>query len=236
MKSLNIESFVTKETDIEINQYKILSGLKEYRTEFNLNCLYPSLSELVYLTSQLEEAIERKGNLSLPLPKGIKSKGKDKNLIVEIIEQTNEKKEFFYELMEWSLPKIKSLIDEAYVLYNFVYDNMTIEEVGTKPILNNEGYLFVPDKQHSILQIHRYECSTYSSGETPFHSLKTRFVQTVPGLNFASESEIVKIELVKRYHDKPNIAAYLCNTELDFPFHETIFPVAKRKLLDCITE
>ncbi len=236
MKCLTIDSFVAKENDIELNQYKILSGLKEYRAEFNSNRLYPALSELVYLSSQLEEILDRKSGLGLPLPKGIKNSGKDKNVFVEIIAQAKEHKEYFYDLIEWAVPIIKGLIDEAYILYNFVDENMTIEEVGVRPALKNEGYLMVPDVRHSLLQIHRYECSTYSSGETPFHSLKTRFVQTMPQLNFSSESEFVKIELVKKYRDKPSIATYLCNTDLDFPFNETVFPVAKRKLLDYITD
>ncbi len=236
MKCLTIDSFVAKETDIELNQYKILSGLKEYRAEFNKNRLYPALSELVYLSSQLEEILERKGGIGLPLPKGIKNSHNEKNVFVELIDQAKEHKEYLFDLIDWSIPVIKSLIDEAYLVYNFVDENMTIEEVGISPILKNEGYILVSDAQHSVLHIHRYECSSYSSGETPFHSLKTRFVQTAPPLNFSSESEFVKIELVKKYRDKPNIATYLCNTELDFPFSETIFPVAKRKLLDFITD
>ena len=236
MKCLTIESFTAKETDIELNQYKILAGLKEYRAEFNKNRLYPALSELVYLSSQLEEILERKGGVGLPLPKGIKNSHKEKNVFVEVIDQAKEQKEYFKDLIEWAIPVIKSLIDEAYMIYNFVDENMTIEEVGIRPILKNEGYILVPDNVHSILQVHRYECSTYSSGDMPFHSLKTRFIQTYPQLNFSTESEFVKIDLVKKYRDRPNIAAYLCNTELDFPFQETIFPVAKRKLLDYITD
>ena len=236
MKCLTIESFIAKETDIELSQYKILSGLKEYRTVFNKNQLYPALSELVYLSSQLEEILERKGSLGLPLPKGIKNSHKEKNVFIEVIDQAKDHKEYFFDLIEWAIPVIKSLIDEAYLLYNFVDENMTIEEVGIKPIFKNEGYILVPDVSHSVLQIHRFECSTYSSGETPFHSLKTRFVQNAPPLNFSSESEFVKLELVKKYRNKPNIAAYLCDTDLDFPFNETIFPVAKRKLLDYITD
>ncbi len=236
MKYLNIDSFVSKEDDIELNQYKILSGLKDYRSEFNKNRLYPALSELVYLSSQLEEILERKSSPGLPLPKGIKNSRNDKNVFVEVITQAKEQKEYFFELIEWALPVIKGMIDEAYILYNFVDENMEIEEVGVRPVLKNEGYILVPDVQHALLQIHRYECSTYSSGETPFHSLKTRFIQTAPALNFSSESEFVKIELVKKYRDRPNIAAYLCNNDLDFPFNETVFPVAKRKLLDYITD
>ncbi|MCL5029719.1 MAG: hypothetical protein M1480_11970 [Bacteroidetes bacterium] len=232
MKTLNLDSFISKETDIEKNQYKILSGLKEYRLEFNLNKLYPSLSELVYLSSQLEEIFDRKGNISIPLPKGIKGKTKDKNIFIEIVEQQKDQKDYLYDLINWAIPLIKNLIDEAYILYNFVEDNMEIIEVGVKPVFKNEGYLLVPDNIQNVLKIYRYESSIYSSEVRPFHSLKTSFIQNSKQLNFSGAEEFVKLELIKKYKDKPNIATYLCNTELDFPFDETVFPIAKRKLLD----
>ena len=235
LKSLNLDSFVSKETDIEKNQYKILSGLKEYRLEFKQNKLYPSLSELVYLSSQLEDISDRKGTISIPLPKGIKSKSKDKNIFIEIVEQQKDQKEYLFDLINWAIPLIKNLIDEAYILYNFVEENMEIIEVGIRPVFKNEGYLLVPNNNQNVLKIFRYESSIYSSEARPFHSLKTRFVQNSKQLNFAGAEEFVKLELIKKYNEKPNIATYLCNTELDLPFDETIFPIAKRKLLDYLS-
>ncbi len=235
MKSLNLDSFISKETDIEKNQYRILSGLKEFRLEFNLNKLYPSLSELVYLSSQLEEVSDRKGNFNIPLPKGIKGKSKDKNIFIEIVDQQNIQKDYLFDLINWTIPLIKNLIDEAYILYNFVEDNMEIIEVGVRPVFKNEGYLLVPDHSNNILKIFRFENSIYSSDARPFHSLKTHFIQNSKPLNFSGAEEFVKLELIKKYNEKPNVATYLCNTELDFPFDETIFPIAKRKLLDYLS-
>lgn len=237
MKQLCLDSFSSKEADIEINQYKILSGLKNYRAEFNKNRLYPYLAELVYLTSQLEEILGKKGLINLPLPKGIKNGVKDKNVFVEIVDKPPvETKEYLFDLIEWALPKIKEVIEEAYIFYNFVEENMTIHEVGTKPILKNDGYLFVTDSAHTVLQIHRYEYSVYSSNAKPFSSLKTSFVEIADALTFEGEEEIVKVNLVKKYKDKPNIAAYICKCEFDFPFDQTIFPIAKRKLLNYLAE
>ena len=236
MKQLNLDSFSSKDADIELNQYKILSGLKNYRAEFNRNRLYPYLAELVYLSSQLEEILGRKGLVSIPLPKGIKNSDKEKNVFVEIVDKPVEVKEYYYDLIEWALPKIKEVIEEAYIFYNFVEESMLIHEVGTQPVYRNDGYLFVPDRSHTVLQIHRYEYSVYSSNAKPYSSLKTSFVEIADELNFDGEEEIVKINLVKKYKEKPNIATYLCTSEFDFPFDQTIFPIAKRKLLNHLAE
>ncbi len=235
LKSLNLDSFISRETDIEKNQYRILSGLKEFRLEFNTNKLYPSLSELVYLSSQLEEITDRRGNLSIPLPKGIKGKKHDKNVFIEMVEQQNTQKDYLIDLINWTLPLIKDLIEEAYILYNYVEKNMEIIEVGIKPIFRNEGFLLVPNNSQKVLNIYRYQSSIYSSDVRPFQTLKTNFIQNSKPLNFSGAEEFVKLELIKKFSEKPSIATYLCNTELDFPFEETIFPIAKRKLLDYLS-
>jgi hypothetical protein len=61
-------------------------------------------------------------------------------------------------------------------------------------------------------------------------------VEIADALNFDGEEEIVKVNLVKRYNEKPNIAAYICQSDFDFPFDQTIFPIAKRKLLNYLNK
>jgi hypothetical protein len=213
-----------------------LAGLKAYRHEFNKNRLYPHLAELVYLSSQLEEILDKKGNVSLPLPKGIKNHRDSKNIIIEIVDKPSDTKDYFYDLIDWALPQIKELIDEAYILYNFIEENMSIYEVGNKPLLKNDGFLFVSDCNNKVLQIHRYEYSIYSSTSKPFNSLKTTFLQIADALNFDGEEEIVKINMVRKYKEKQNIATYFCKCDFNFPFDQTIFPIAKRKLLNFLAE
>lgn len=238
MKQLQLDSFISSNSDIEFNQYKILSGLKEFRKEFNRNKIYPSLAELVYLSSQLEDILHKKNNnLSIPLPKGIKgAKNKDKNIIVEIIDSKSEHSEYFYELIEWSIPRIKNLIDEAYILYDFVEKHIEIEEVGIAPMNKDEGFLLIPDNSLDLIQVYKYECSIYSPGNKPYRSLKTNFVTATQNLSFYGSPEFLKLELIKKYKEKPNFATYICKIEVDFPFNETIFPIAKRKLLAFISE
>ena len=232
MKRLSLQTFIPKEQDLEINQYKVLAGIRTYRAEFLKNKLYPSLAELVYLSSQLEEILNRKTGSSFPLPKGIKGySSKDKNIIVEIIEQSKERPEYLFSLIEWALPQIKEVIDEAYVLYDFVEHNMRITKVGVASRNKLEGYLMVPDNAASLLYIHRYDCIVYSTESKPFHSLKTTFVQTAKQLFYPGSAESIKLEIIKKYREHPGIATFLCEIDMELPYMETVFPIAKRKLL-----
>jgi hypothetical protein len=233
MKQLQVDSFKCSNSDIEFNQYKILAGLKEYRTEFNKNKIYPALAELVYLSSQLEEILNKKNNsLSIPLPKNIKGKNiNDKNVFVEVISQTAEKNDYFYELIEWALPQIKDLISEAYIIYDFVDKNLKIESVGNNNLNDHLGYLIIPDNSIDLLQVFKYDCVAYTNDSQPYRSLKTSFLTTIKNLNYYGSIEMVKKELLRNYKENPEIATYFCDTDLDFSFNDTIYPIAKRKLL-----
>jgi exonuclease V gamma subunit len=43
--------------------------------------------------------------------------------------------------------------------------------------------------------------------------------------------QAIKLDLVEERRDLPNPATYFFETQLDFPFEETMLPVAKRKLM-----
>ncbi len=236
MKSLTLDSFISSEEDIEINQYRILSGLKEYTREFHRNKLYPSLSELVFLSSQLEEILHKKSSVKLSLPKGIKGGISQKNVFVEIVDENTEGKNYHFDLIDWAIPIFKDLIHEAYILYDFIDESIKIKDVGVSSLYLDEGYMFVQDNENSKLQIYQYECSDYSSNSKPFYSLKTKFIESANLAKYPGQAEYLKSALIQKYNLQSNISVFHCTTELDFPYNESIFPVAKRKLLGYLTD
>ena len=56
------------------------------------------------------------------------------------------------------------------------------------------------------------------------------FAQAMEGTGLTQKLFAV-LELIEANRDLPNPATYLFETDLDFPFNETILPVAKRKFL-----
>ncbi len=234
MKQLQKDSFITADTDIEFNQYRILSGLKEYRSEFNKNKIYPSLTELVYLASQLDGILTKRNN---PLPKSITGKNiNDKNVVVEIISPPVEKADYFYELIEWALPLIRNLIDEAYIIYEFVDDNLTIEQVGYSTSSNDTGYLIIKDNAVDLLNVYRYNCINYPNNRYTYNSLIANFLMSIKEPLYSRNMQYIKMKIVDKYNETPDIPTFFCSTELNFPFSETIFPIAKRKLLSYLFE
>lgn len=232
MENLKLETFLSAEKDWEINQYKVLGGIKEFQSEFNKKKIYPSLSELISLYSVLQEILDNETILNGKFPKQIVNYDlKNKKIIYETLEKVNEEEKFLFSLIEWALPLIKNAIEEAAVLFEFVEKNIEIEEIGILPLYKDEGYFIIPDNTNQKLLIHRFQCTLFSSNSEKYRTLKTTFIEEMQKEIIEKSPESIKLDLIKKFKDLPNPATYFCETELDFPFNETIFPVAKRKLM-----
>jgi hypothetical protein len=223
--------------DLEINQYRILGGIKELYCDFDKKKIYPSLASLIALKSSLEQIREERKSLTVKFPKQISGFDiKQKKILFTIQEPSENNKSIdqVFELIDWALPHIKEAIDEGIVLFDFVEKNIVLEQVGILPIYKDEGYFIVNDNTACELQVHRYESSLFSSGKEKYRALKTEFVKSEKQEIIRVSPETIKHQLIKERQDLPNPATFICDTDLDFPFAETIFPVAKRKLMTAI--
>ena len=234
MERISIKSFFSPETDWELNQYRILGGIKEVCTDFDKKKIYPALAVLIKLKNSLDQIKEERNNLNDKFPRQIKGFDiKEQKIIYETLGDLkhNENIEVIFTLIDWALPYINEAIDEGIVLFDFVDENILLEQVGIMPMYKDEGYFLITDNIAFALQVHRYECSLFSSGKDKYRALKTEFVRSERQEIIRRSPESIKHELIKERKDLPNPATFLCDSDLDFPFVETIFPVAKRKLI-----
>jgi len=237
MERISIESFFTSETDLETNQYRILGGLRKVCGDFDKKKIYPSLAALIELRQTIYKIKEETNNLSNKFPKQIK--GFDVNAQKIIYESAgdvnhNNSVEELFNLIDWALPYIEEAIDEGIILFDFVDENISLDQVGVLPIYKDEGYFMVTDNTAFELQVHRYESTLFSSGNENYRSLKTEFVKSEQQVIIRRSPESIKHELIKERKDLPNPATFMFDSDLDFPFAETIFPVVKRKLISHI--
>ncbi len=234
MEQISIKSFFSQETDWELNQYRILGGIKEVCTDFDKKKIYPALAKLIKIKTSLDQIKEERNNLNGKFPRQIKGFDiKEQKIIFESLGDFNHNDniEVIFTLIEWALPYINEAIDEGIVLFDFVDKNIMLEQVGIMPMYKDEGYFLITDNIAFELQVHRYECSLFSSGNDKYRALKTEFVKSERQEIIRRSPESIKHELIKERKDLPNPATFLCDSDLDFPFEETIFPVAKRKLI-----
>jgi hypothetical protein len=237
MERISIESFFTSETDLETNQYRILGGIRGVCNDFTKKKIYPSLATLIELKKSIDKIKDERNNLNEKFPKQIKGFDiKTQKIIYESAGDVNHNNsvEEIFNLIDWALPYIEEAIDEGIILFDFVDKNISLDQVGVMPMYKDEGYFMVTDNSAFELQVHRYESTLFSSGSENYRSLKTEFVKSERQIIIRKSPESIKQELIKERKDLPNPATFMFDSDLDFPFTETIFPVVKRKLISHI--
>lgn len=232
MSGLDLNLFLQAGADFERTQYRVLDALQQMRRAFSQNIVYPHLGALIGLYGTLNNIVGNLGRLRDALPGQIESIDPETyRLIRQKPELRNDGLVSVEELIRWALPLMQDAIEEGRTIFEFVEENLHMEEVGILPAYVEEGYLIMPDRPHQQLHILRYTLSVFTSADEKYRSLKTAYVKSLPRQDVYPSPRSIKLDLVAEEPDLPNPATYFFATDLDFPFEATVLPVAKRKLM-----
>lgn len=233
MKPLPLDIFLQAANDLELSKYKFLAAIKDAGEFLHKNRLYPDLAELINIYSLLNDLINKKAALIDQLP--AKLSGFDlenKKAIYEKNELSEDKSKIVFDFINWTMPKIKEVIDEGKAIFDFIDKNMKVKEIGILPIYKKEGYFIIPDNEENTLLIYRYEMTLLPAEDEQYHTLKTKLIEAIESCDTNEvKPEDIKIDLIKRFPELPNPAVYNIYIDIDFPFIETVLPIAKRKLI-----
>ena len=214
--------------DFEYKKYVLLAYLKSVKHSFDRVELYPFLADLVFHYRNLVAVKENKTLIRESFPREISLE--DFNRLElrykELVEDDAVMTEL-EDIINFSLPQIKSFLQEGSVIYEYVESQCEISPIGVTPLYANEGYLFVtlpPEKETSI---YRYQVSIFEDSQNQLRSLNTELIERVEKHPLHTY-ERLKLELVRRFTNMPNPATYLILAKVRFPFSETLMPVAKR--------
>ena len=232
MLELNLESFLSPIEDKELNQYKILAQLKNYSELFRKNKLYPSFAQLNQINNLLISLLSKHPILSVP---GSNRKTSSvKKAGINILNESSENEDTS-DIIKWAKPLVESLMTEGQAIYEFVHSNIRIESIKPEPSYKDEGYLIIPDYKNLQLLLIEYQSSLFDSNNKPVRSLKTKLLTQINiGRNDTSITEL-GVNLINKYGTLVNPAVFICKTDLDLPFKETLFPIIKSKLLSVLT-
>ncbi len=234
---LTLNLFTKVQDDFEKRQYIILAELKKISEEFQYYKVYPHLSKLVELRNTLRDVIARLSDLRSKFPKRVRK--------IDWVNRTIEHEVVFVDgtdlsavenLIGWALPEIERVIHEGVTIHEYVENELSVEHVGILPNYRDEGYFFVPDNRAQKLKLFRFELSIFKSSEDEYRSLKTRYLKALKQGIVQLSPGSIKLDLIREVKELPNPATYAFDTALDFPFNQTILPVAKRKLMLAISD
>lgn len=222
--------------DFEYKKYVLLAYLKTVKSSFDRVELYPFMSDLVFHYRNLMAVKENKALIRESFPKEI-SLEEFKKLELsyrQMIEDDAVMSEL-ESIIEFAIPRIKNSLQEGSAIYEYVESQCEIAPVGVTPLYANEGYLFVTQPPQKETNVYRYQVSIFEDSQEQLRSLNTQFIENVERKPFYSY-ENMKLDLIRKYKDLPNPAAFLLSSKMKFPFSETLMPVAKRLFVKHISQ
>ena len=115
-------------------------------------------------------------------------------------------------------------------MYDWVDDQLNLDIVGILPVYQREGYLFIHAEGSFDYQVYRYKLSRIQRMGEAFRALKFNHLQSGVLKPFETFNQL-KAKLTKQFKDLPTPAVWLASAKFQLPFHETLLPMAKRKLM-----
>lgn len=222
--------------DFEYKKYLLLAYLQTVKKSFGRVELYPFLADLVFHYRNLLDVKENKTLIRESFPKEISiEEFKKLELSYRELVQDDSIMSELESIIEFAIPHIKDSLQEGSVIYEYVESQCEISPIGLTPLYANEGYLFVTQPPEKETVVYRYQVSIFEGSKEQLRSLNTQFIESV-SKNPLNTYERIKLDLIKRYKDLPNPAAFLVLSKMKFPMSETLMPVAKRLFVKHISQ
>jgi hypothetical protein len=222
--------------DFEYKKYLLLAYLQTVKKSFGKVELYPFLADLVFHYRNLVAVKENKTLIRESFPKELSLEEFNRlELSYKELVEDDAIMSQLESIIEFAIPQIKDSLQEGSVIYEYVESQCEISPVGVTPLYANEGYLFVTQPPEKETKVYRYQVSIFEDSKEQLRSLNTQFIENVDK-NPLCTYERIKLDLIKRYKDLPNPAAFLLLSKMKFPFTETLMPVAKRLFVKHISQ
>lgn len=222
--------------DFEYKKYVLLAYLKDIQANFQNLLLYPFLGDLLYHYKNLNQLKENKKLIFDHFPKRLSKADFEKlELIYQDLVEDDIVMQEIEDIIAFALPKLKNSLNEGKDLYEYVEKSLSIEPIGISPLDTTSGYIFIHSEDFKDVVIFEYQLSIFQNAEENYRGLNTRFIKKA-SKSITNTFESIKIQLLKSNRDMPNPSTYLITSAIGYPFEETLFPIAKRKLMRYIAQ
>ncbi|OSZ80125.1 hypothetical protein CAP36_02370 [Chitinophagaceae bacterium IBVUCB2] len=235
MKSLSETWFAEGRIDFELKKYTLLAYLQEVNKYFTENKLYPQLADMIFHYNNIVAFRENKKYLQEHFPKKMTGLQMEKlQLLYQQMIEDDELMQELEDIIHYAAGKMKTTIQNATGIYEFVEGQIEITPVGIIPLDIQEGYFFLSSGNTKETGVYHYRLSIFEKHDEKYRSIRTLFIDNWQR-SISHSYENIKSELIKHWKDLPNPAVYAIETGLDFPVDETLLPVAKRTLVKFIS-
>jgi len=233
MTTLDLKKLTSCGSDWESNQYKILIKVKEWLSDFHKNKLFPAIEESVQFNLSLEDILRENIECKLWFDNEIRARKINERIMVyEKAHQIGNQLDKLLNFIDWSLKLNKPVLEEGRIIKNFVEDNLLIKRISTvEKNYHGKGYFTLPDNKNELLNIYLYEIIWDWSQENLYQRIVSAKVRSIHQKMIKSSVEDLMRDFIAHSQVLHEPVIFVFETDLDFPYKETIFPIAEEKLL-----
>ena len=233
MTTLDLKKLTSCGSDWESNQYKILIKVKEWLSDFHKNKLFPAIEESVQFNLSLEDILRENIECKLWFDNEIRTRKINERIMVyEKAHQIGNQLDKLLNFIDWSLKLNKPVLEEGRIIKNFVEDNLLINRISTvEKNYHGKGYFTLPDNKNELLNIYLYEIIWDWSQENLYQRIVSAKVRSIHQKMIKSSVEDLMRDFIAHTQVLHEPVIFVFETDLDFPYKETIFPIAEEKLL-----
>lgn len=236
MLQIDIRKLTSCGSDWETNQYLLLRKIKEWQDLLSRNIVYPVLQESEAVKDKLDDLLIENISSKSWLEREVKGiLIEDQIIVQDKAQHISTELDRLINYVEWAIENVEYIIREARIIFDFVKDEISVDKLNSDEKYKGKGYFVVQDNKKEVVKIYLYEMIISWNYDHPAENIKFTLLRSIPSLLLDCSIE----ELMERFitHSqrmyKPMV--YICQTDLDFPFNETILPALKAKLLKEIT-
>lgn len=233
MTTLDLKKLTSCGSDWESNQYKILIKVREWLSSFNKNRLFPSIEEAIQFNLALEDLLRENIESKLWFDNEIRGQnGNDRVLVYEKAHQIGNQLDKLLNFIDWALQLNRPVLEEGRIIKNFVEDNLILSRLSTvEKNYHGKGYFCLPDNKNQLLNIYLYEIIWDWSQDELYQRIHSVLIRSIPQNTIYGSIEEVITDFIRTSQDLHEPVAYIFETDLDFPYEETMFPIAEEMLL-----
>ncbi|MCB0754182.1 MAG: hypothetical protein H6603_07670 [Flavobacteriales bacterium] len=220
--------------DLEYKSYVLLAYLQDISRAFEVQQLYPHLGDLVEHYNALINIKAEHQRLENQFPKELKAIKPNFQLEYEKMGRPETLDEII-DIIEYAIPVMEKRLKEGRALYEELAKTIHVSSVGVLPLQTDEGYILMMNGNEPETLVYNFNITLFSDPRGKYRAIHTSFLADYRR-SISNTPEQIKLELIRVNRHLPNPATLTVESEITLPFHETLFPIAKRAVVKFLAE
>ena len=235
MTELDVKKLTSCNSDWELNQYTLLSRLKDWERNFRKNKLFPDLKASLKLNEKLQDILQENLESKWWLESEVKTTViNNHHVMLDKARNISSQLNLLLDFVEWALKLNRPVMEEGLIIKDFVESNLQFDGLNLEMNYRGRGYFTLSDNRKELFNIYFYDIKWEWNEDNPNQKVKTQLIRSIPKLLIDKDEKQLMEEFVRYSQPLYKPVVYMIKNELDFPYNETILPVAIDKLVQTV--